>query len=213
VKTLSVKERFLGEERGFSLPEMLTTILIMIVVFFALHSIFTMSLRVYSFGNDKAEASENARLGLERMEREIRQASLYDMPDPDPDYLFPEGGFASDSITFGNDLNGDGTIDTATEEITYSLGAGTPATLLRNNEPMIEFVQDADEPADGEALTFEYMDEAGNPVTDDGDPLTDEEAAIQMVRIRLEVAVDRGIQEQPVTQVLTTEVDLRNRSG
>jgi Tfp pilus assembly protein PilW len=209
VKTLSVKGRFLREEGGFSLIEMLTTILIMIVVFFALHSIFTMSLRVYSFGNDKAEASENARLGLERMEREIRQASLYDMPDPDPDYLFPPGGFASDSITFGNDLNGDGTTDAGTEEITYSLGGGEPVTLLRNGEPMVEFVQDADD--DGEALTFEYMDEAGNPVADDGDPLTDEEAAIQMVRIKLEVAVDRGIQEGPATQILTTNVDLRNR--
>ncbi len=211
MKTLSVKGRFLREERGFSLSEMLTTILIMIVVFFALHSIFTMSLRVYSFGNDKAEASENARLGLERMEREIRQASLYDMPDPDPDYLFPPGGFASDSITFGNDLNGDGTIEAATEEITYSLGAGTPATLLRNGESMVEFVQDADD--DGEALTFEYLDAAGNPVPSDEDGNPVAEDAIHMVRIRLEVAVDRGIQGEPATQVLTTDVDLRNRGG
>jgi Tfp pilus assembly protein PilW len=212
VKTPSVKERFLREEGGFSLIEMLTTILIMIVVFYALHSIFTMSLRVYSFGNDKAEASENARLGLERMEREIRQASLYDMPDPDTDYLFPPGGFASDSIIFANDLNGDGAIDAATEEIAYSLGGGPPPTLLRNGEPMVEFVQDAD--GDGEALTFEYMDEAGNPVAID--PVADPEAyeaAIQMVRIKLEVAVDRGIQEGPATQILTTDVDLRNRGG
>ncbi len=199
MKTLSVKERFLREERGFSLSEMLTTILIMVVVFFALHSIFTMSLRVYSFGNDKVEASENARLGLEKMEREIRQASPYDKTDPDIDYLFPPGGFAPDSITFGNDLNGDYTIDTATEEITYSVGAGPPATLLRNGEPVVEFLQ-------GEGLNLEYMDEAGNVL----DPVADE-AAIHMVRIRLDVAVDRGIQEEPVTQVLTTDVDLRNR--
>ena len=210
MKTLSVKERFLGEERGFSLPELFTTILIMGVVFFALHSIFTMSIRVYSFGNDKVEASENARLGLERMEREIRQASLYDMPDPDPDYLFPPGGFASNSITFANDLNGDHTIQTATEEIAYSVGAGPPTTLLRNDVPVVEFLQDTD--GDGEVLTFEYLDEAGIPVAID--PVADPEAyeaAIHMVRIRLEVAVDRGIQEQPVTQVLTTDVDLRNR--
>ena len=53
---------------------MMITIVIMIVVFFALHSIFDMSLRVFSYGNNKAEAMENARLGLEKMEREIRQA-------------------------------------------------------------------------------------------------------------------------------------------
>ena len=206
MKTLSVKERFLREERGFSLSEMLTTILIMIVVFFALHSIFTMSIRVYSFGNDKVEATENARLGLEKMEREIRQASPYDLTNSDTDYLFPAGGIGSNSITFGNDLNGNNIIDTATEEITYSVGAGPPATLLRNGVPVVEFLQDADEPADGEVLTFEYMDAAGNPLAD---PLAED--AIHMVRIRLEVAVDRGIQEEPVSQVLTTDVDLRNR--
>jgi hypothetical protein len=32
-----------------------------------------------------------------------------------------------------------------------------------------------------------------------------------MVSIKLEVAVDRGIHEQPVTQVLQTKVMLRNR--
>ena len=74
VKTPSVKERFLKEERGFTLTEMMVTIMIMIVVFFALYSIFDMSLRVFSFGNNKVEAVENARLGLEKMEREIRAA-------------------------------------------------------------------------------------------------------------------------------------------
>ena len=37
--------------------------MIMIVVFFALYSIFDMSLRVFSFGNNKVEAMESARVG------------------------------------------------------------------------------------------------------------------------------------------------------
>ena len=48
--------------------------MIMIIVFFALFSIFDMSLRVFSFGNNKVEAVESARVGMEKMEREIRQA-------------------------------------------------------------------------------------------------------------------------------------------
>jgi prepilin-type N-terminal cleavage/methylation domain-containing protein len=200
VRTVVTQGRFLKEEKGFTLPEMMVTVMIMIVVFLALYSIFDTSVRIFSFSNDKVEAVENARLGLEKMEREIRQAYPY---DPSTDYLFPAGGFTSNSITFGNDLNGDNTVDSATEEITYSLSAGSPATLLRNGEPMVEYVQDVDDPPDGQALTFEYLDGAGDPTAD--------EAQIQMVRIRLEVAVDRGIQEAPATQILTTNVALRNR--
>jgi prepilin-type N-terminal cleavage/methylation domain-containing protein len=208
VKTLALKNRVVREESGFSLPEMLVTIVIMMVVFFALYSIFDMSIRLFNVSNDKVEATENARLGLEKMEREIRQAYPYDKSDEATDYLFPPGGFATDSMTFGNDLDGDYTINSATEEVTYSLSAGSPATLLRNGEPMVEFVQDVDDlenPCVGQALTFEYMDEAGDLVAD--------EESIQMVRIALEVAVDRGIQEKPVTQTLTTDVFLRNRGN
>jgi hypothetical protein len=35
---------------------------------------------------------------------------------------------------------------------------------------------------------------------------------MDMVQIKLEIAVDRGINEQPVTQVLRPKVALRNRS-
>ncbi len=194
--------RLLREEQGFTLTEVLVTMMVMIIVLFALYSIFDMGLRVFSFGNSKVEAVENARLGLEKMEREIRGAYPYDKTDTDAtnDYLFPAGGFTSSSITFGNDLNGDYRVDSSTEQITYSLSGGSPATLLRNGQPVVEFVQDVD---GGNALTFEYRNAAGATVTNEAD--------IQMVRIKLEVAVDRGIQEGPVTQILTTDVALKNR--
>ena len=98
---LRAKERFLREERGFSLSEMMVTILIMIVVFFALHSIFDMSIKVFSYDNSKAEAMESARVGLEKMEREIRQA--------DGDALIFET-WTPTEIRFGNDLDGNGII-------------------------------------------------------------------------------------------------------
>jgi Tfp pilus assembly protein PilV len=62
----------LRDEDGFTFPEVLVATTLMVVVLFALYSIFDMSIRVFSFGNDKTEAVENARLGLERMEREIK---------------------------------------------------------------------------------------------------------------------------------------------
>lgn len=71
----------LREESGFTVPEVLVVATMMVVVLFALYSIFNASIRVLSFANDnKVEAMENTRLGLEKMEREIRAAYPYDKP-------------------------------------------------------------------------------------------------------------------------------------
>src|SRR5215211_7385375 len=72
-----LRERFSKDEGGFSLPEVLVTMMIMTVVLFALYNIFDMSLKVFSFGNNKVEAVESARAGMDKMEREIRQAYAY----------------------------------------------------------------------------------------------------------------------------------------
>ncbi len=107
--------------------------------------------------------------------------------------------------TFGNDSNGNRLICNATtglmdagEEITYSVSG---STLQRNGKPVVEYLQDLD--GDGKALTFKYMDSKGST--------TSSEAAIARVHVKLEVAVDRGIHEEPVEQVLETDVALRNR--
>src|SRR5215216_2414735 len=120
---------------------MLVTTIIMIIVLFALYSIFDMSVRAFSYGNNKVEAVESARLGLERMEREIRAAYPVDASDPDSHLFFSADGSISDppamedpqampwptQITFGNELGaeglGDGTIQCGDpcEYITYKL--------------------------------------------------------------------------------------------
>jgi prepilin-type N-terminal cleavage/methylation domain-containing protein len=218
----ALRTRFLREERGFTLTEMLVTMMIMLVVLFALYSIFDMSIRVFSFGNDKVEATENARLGLERMEREIRSAYPVDRITSKK-YVFFTAGFSTipsrpgtTSITFGNDLPDGVTppnrmVD-ATEEITYELrsssdlsiacptsGTDGVCSLVRQQgstgavQPVVEYVVP-------NGLTFEYL----------GGSMTATNAAgygtdIGVVRIKLQVNVDgRG-------QTLTTDVDLRNR--
>lgn len=186
--------RMLRDQSGFSLPEVMVTIMLMLTVMFALYSIFDMSLRVFSFGNDKTEATENARLGLERMEREIRAAYPQDKTvDPPNTTLFST--WTAGQITFGNDLNGNRKVD-SDEFITYRRGAD-PTTLQRekggNSQAMVEFV---------DGLSFEYLDRYGAPATS--------EDKIFMVRITLAVKVDRGL-GGPTTQTLTTDVALRNR--
>ena len=54
----------------------------MMVVFSAIYSVFDMSLRVFSFGNNKVEAVESARVGMEKMEREIRRRIFTNAASP-----------------------------------------------------------------------------------------------------------------------------------
>lgn len=219
--TRRAKESYLGGERGFTLPEMMVTIVIMLTVLFALYSIFDMSMRVFAFGNDKVEATENARLGLEKMEREIRAAYPVDNIENKKHVFFTAGYSAtptrpaSNSITFGNDLPAGGLppnrkVD-ASEEITYELRSSSdlntacPASgtdgvcaLVRRQgstaafQPVVEHVLPG-------GLSFEYFKNtmaataAGNG-TDIG-----------IVRVKLRVDVDGR------RQTLTTDVDLRNR--
>jgi Tfp pilus assembly protein PilW len=194
--------RLLGEESGFTLAELMVTILIMITVMFALYSIFDMSLRVFGFGNDKTEATENARLGLERMEREIRAAYPQDKAGVSGtvNEALITSAIASPApkITFGNDLNGNRVVD-SNEVITYRRGVSDPTTLIRENngtsDPVVEYVDD---------LTFEYLDRYGTTATS--------EENIYVVRISLTTEVDRGLSD-PTTQTLSTDVALRNRTN
>jgi len=184
----------------------------MIVVLFALYSIFDMSIMVFSFGKDKTEAVENARLGLERMEREIRAAYPYDKAS-DQDHLFWSPGYPatgelppSDRISFGNDLDGNRKIEcpssSACEFIAYDVyrpgGSATKALGRAKSgvrQPLAGYVEDVD--GDGEALTFEYLDRLGDPAPS--------EAEVALVRIELEIGVNGR------AQTLSTLVALRNR--
>ena len=199
-----MKWRLLRDEGGFTLAEMTVTMMVMIIVMFALYSIFDMSLRVYGVGSDKVEATQNARLGLDKIARELRAAypaskaggktQLFWAPGTCLTAVMP----TETQVTFGNDSNGNRMICNATtglmdagEEITYSLSG---STLQRNGKPVVEFV---------DGLTFKYLDAKGNETSVEGN--------IARVHVKLDVAVDRGIHEEPVKQTLETDVALRNR--
>lgn len=121
--------RLLRDEGGFTLSEMMVVTMMLTVVLFALYGIFDASIRVFSFGNNTVEATEQARAGLGRMEREIRAAYPVDKVATTPrDHVLFVGNGASKitpalpptetrtnpgtgqterfsrSLTFGNDL-------------------------------------------------------------------------------------------------------------
>jgi prepilin-type N-terminal cleavage/methylation domain-containing protein len=197
-----------GEE-GFTLPEMMVTIMIMVL--FALYSIFDMSMKVFSFGNDKVEAAENARIGLAKMAREIRAAYPYDK-GAGQDHLLWSPGYPttgaippSDRISFGNDLGtGNRVIDPNTEAITYSLNGSTLYRTVGTGspQPVVEHIRPDDPQTavyDG-GLEFEYLTSSGTDIV-----TATSEAEVEIVRITLAVDKNGRIQE------LTTDVNLRNR--
>lgn len=221
-----MRRRLLREEQGFTLSEMMVTIMIMIVVMFALYNIFDMSIRVFSFGNNKVEAVEQARLGLEKMERELRGAyKVNRTASPAQNHLFfntasPASALgvppaSAGQITFGNEFNGNEKIECGSpcEYITYKLtnasgGACTvapPCTLRRVNtanssnlgDPVVENVA-----LNGLTFTF-YKSDGGTPAN---------EGEVGKVLVNLNVIVDPG-SPNAGTQELTTEIDLRNRTS
>ena len=182
----------------------------MILVLFALYSIFDMSLRVLGFGRAKIEATDYARQGLAKMERDIRAAYPVNAANPS-DYptmsqsrrLLDPSGSGAKQITFGNDLNGNRRID-PDEVITYSLGGSSPPyTLLRNSEPAIEYVED---------INFTYFTRQGSTPTTLS---ASNEKDIERVRIELAVRVPPGTlgTRTAATQNLTTTVALRSRGN
>lgn len=222
----SVGERFSKDERGFTLPEMMVTIVIMIVVLFALFSIFDVGLRVFSFGNNKVEAVESARVGMEKMEREIRQAYPYnssasqthlffDTASPTTPLAVPPTTITQ--LTFGNDLGAPGASDgvitcgTPCEYITYKLTAATsnapctaaPCTLRRvNTANSGDWGDPVVENVAVNGLTFQFLK------SDGGTPANESE--VGMVLVSLNIIVNQGIGNAG-TQQLTTVIDLRNR--
>jgi hypothetical protein len=183
----------LREEGGFTYPEVLVATMLMVAVLFALYSIFDMSIRVFSVGNAKVEAAENARLGLEKMEREIRAAYPYDKANGNTTVL---ATWTANQITFGNDLNGNHVVDSG-EVIAYRRNASDPTILEREKggtpQPVIDYV---------DGLSFQYLNRFGASALSEGE--------IAIVRINLAIRVDRSA-GGPATQTLTTDVALRNR--
>ena len=182
-------------EDGFTLPEMMVTMMLMVVVLFALYSIFDASIRVFSFGNDKVESVESARVAMERMEREIRSAYPQNRAANDQVVIYNFATGLQSSIVFGNDLNKDQVVQ-GSERITYRTNGSAPYVLQRRAG--VGSFETLAEPLQADGLSFSYLRSDGvTPAS------VESEAAI----VRIEVAVDvRGR-----VQTLQTDVALRNR--
>jgi type II secretory pathway component PulJ len=197
-------------EAGFTLVEVLVAATMMFAVLFALYALFDVSVRAFGHGGDRIDAVGNARLALNRMEREIRAAYPYDLTsEPSRRYLLldpsnPTRPAVPDAtrIAFGNETGGDRRI-AATEVIGYYLSGHD----LRRSKG--SSVQTLVSNVATNGLRFTPCRTA-----DDCPPemaITDE-SEIRLVHIELAIEVTRR-GEDPAQQTLATDVYLRNRGG
>jgi type IV pilus assembly protein PilW len=171
---------------GVSLAELLVSLGVVGVVLAGVFSVLHGALKMYGWGAARVEAQQSARVALERMAAELREAGY----DPKGAGIQPIVVAAPDLVTFQRDLNGNGVVDATRERVTFVLRPDE--TTLRRNagggaQPVIDGVR---------RFALSYFDRAGAPVTDP--------ARVALVRIHLEVGVTG-----PVV-AMQTDVSLRN---
>jgi prepilin-type N-terminal cleavage/methylation domain-containing protein len=122
-------------QQGFTLIELMIATAILGIVLAGLVTLLNSGQRAYSRGSNTIDAQQNARVALDRMAKEIREAGYHPRPPetapsacpPGPGNLYPSGGGtenpcwsfypivnpAATSFTVQFDWNGSGTISTS----------------------------------------------------------------------------------------------------
>jgi len=141
---------------GFALPELLVALAVLGMVLAGVFGLVTVGVTSYVSGAARVEAQQAARVGLERMMRELREAGY----DPTGAGIAPIVAAAVDRVTFQRDLNKNGVVDATSERVTFLLRPGE--SILRRDagagaQPIIQGVR---------RLALTYFDRAGAPTAD-----------------------------------------------
>ena len=167
-----------SDSEGFSLVELLISMLVGLVVLGAAYSVFTIQNKTLSNQEEIVAMQQNVRIGMDMMIREIGMAG-YDPTHvnccncPTPTYVFYGVTVNNSQLQIKADLDRSGDINTGNQEnIIYTFDA-TNHQITRNTgggaQSFIENVQ---------SFTFEYLPEAGNTATANS-------AAVRRIRITI----------------------------
>lgn len=177
-------ERARRAAAGFSLAELLVVLAVVGLVMAATVTLLLAGQQSYGFGAARVEAQQSARVGLERMVKELRDAGYDPTGVGLPAIVVAE----PTRVVYQRDLNANGVIDATRERVTFLLRG----SVLRRDagagaQPIIEGAR---------ALALTYFDRAG---LETGDP-----ARVRSIHIRLEAGLGGpGV-------VMQSQVSLRN---
>jgi len=171
---------------GMTLAELLVSLAMLAFVLAAVFSVLHSALKTYGWGSARVESQQSARLALERMTTELREAGY----DPRGAGIQPIVTAQPTLVTFQRDLNGNGIVDATRERVTFVLRPRE--SVLRRDagggaQPIINGVR---------RFALSYFDRAGRPVSDP--------ASVTLVRIHLEVGPMGSV------AAMQTDVSIRN---
>ncbi len=120
---------FVASEKGFTLVEMIVTVIVLGIVLVVVNQVFFSTTRLYGNTSVRANQQMSARAGLSVMANELRTAGC----DPS----FPPAGIQgvlsaqSDTVHVQSDLSGDGAIQMAepSEDVMYYFDANQQAVM------------------------------------------------------------------------------------
>lgn len=168
--------------RGFSLVELLVGMAFLAVFALVVHQSCAAWLRGVRVLEAASEAQEAARLGVQLITADAREAGF------SPLGTLPNGISQAGPRVFAlaRDLNGDGDVDDANERVAYLYAADRHALLrAQGDAPPQPLLDDLDD----DGLAFTYLAADGVPLPGATDLDAAERARIRRIAVRLAVAV------------------------
>ncbi|MBW2482107.1 MAG: prepilin-type N-terminal cleavage/methylation domain-containing protein [Deltaproteobacteria bacterium] len=219
LKSTSVSDTGRDRSRGFTLIELMVTMVVVSIIMAAIYSVYAALTRSYTTQNAAADVQQAVRATIDFMAEDIMMAGL---TNPEEDYGGIDVGISvagSTRIAFNADRNMDGDTDAADdfENITYAL-AGDQLQITDNTgtESLIDNVvnlqfryfkeNDTDTPTDNDLINGRDMINYHAL----GDPLgADDRSDIRTVEISITVEEPAG-REGMIQRTYTTRVRRRN---
>jgi Tfp pilus assembly protein PilW len=166
----------LKNEKGFTIVELLVSILVSMIVLAAVSAAFMVQNKSFADQEQVIDAQENARAAIQLMMKELLMAGYDPTGTAGAGILMAD----SDTVQFTMDIDGDGTATgIAGEDITYALDTSenqvTRETGGSGSQPIAENIQ---------AISFSYFDSDGNQLT--AVPLSSSDRA-KVTRVSVEV--------------------------
>jgi type IV pilus assembly protein PilW len=202
-------------QAGTTLPELMITLLVFSIIMLVVIAMWQQSQEAYFRGATAAELQQNARVALEQMTREVRQAG-YDPCrymsttcgttsafDPVVAGVFPVQTFTATSIWVRADRNANGDVSPGggnpdEENVCFRLAGGQ---ILRKTSGVDCTAGGVELARNINALTFTYLKANGTAATVWSD--------IRIVRIT--ISAQEIFMGAPVTVTLRSDVRLRDR--
>ncbi len=200
--------RLLKDDRGFTLPELLVTIMLMTILGIIISQVLASTLVATRALDGAARSNDEARLAIQQIDRELRGAEYLCEPQP---------GLSSDRLEFRTRAYASDLPPSGYQDLIYELqdldGDGTPTTLRRSGDggltwrTIVSDVVNAQVATDTGVDQYIFVSQGQDEVSSSGATLASPSFG-KVITITVWIDTDPGDAISP--RLLTTEITGRN---